>query len=171
IGKWFHVNFWDMSNWTRAMLVPLAIINHFRPTRRVGVSLDELYPGGKWELNEALRPRYFDFSLRNLFLWLDRLHKFAEWAQREGLHPFRRRAIKRCEQWMLERFEGSDGLAAIFPGMLNSLIALKVLGSPNDHPQVVRAWHHLKNLQHEEADSVRIEPCFSAVWDTAIVSI
>ena len=33
IGKWFHVNFWDMSNWSRAMLVPLAIINHFRPTR------------------------------------------------------------------------------------------------------------------------------------------
>ena len=33
IGKWFHVNFWDMSNWSRAMLVPLAIINHFKPTR------------------------------------------------------------------------------------------------------------------------------------------
>src|SRR6187399_3332618 len=33
IGKWFHVNFWEMSNWSRAMLVPLAIINHFRPRR------------------------------------------------------------------------------------------------------------------------------------------
>ena len=33
IGKWFHVNFWEMSNWSRAMLVPLAIINHYRPTR------------------------------------------------------------------------------------------------------------------------------------------
>ncbi|HEX5221221.1 MAG TPA: prenyltransferase/squalene oxidase repeat-containing protein, partial [Verrucomicrobiae bacterium] len=22
IGKWFHVNFWEMSNWSRAMLVP-----------------------------------------------------------------------------------------------------------------------------------------------------
>jgi squalene cyclase len=57
IGKWFHVNFWDMSNWSRAMLVPLAIINHFRPTRPVNVSLDELYPHGKWQLDEALRPR------------------------------------------------------------------------------------------------------------------
>ena len=35
LGKWFHVNFWDMSNWSRAMLVPLAIINHFKPTRPV----------------------------------------------------------------------------------------------------------------------------------------
>jgi squalene-hopene/tetraprenyl-beta-curcumene cyclase len=171
IGKWFHVNFWDMSNWSRAMLVPLAIINHFRPTRKCRVTLDELYPHGKWELDETLRPRYFDFGLRNMFLWLDRLHKLAEWFQRQGWHPFRRRALKRCEEWMLERFEGSDGLAAIFPAMLNALIALKVLGYPNDHPQVQRAWHELKKLQHESQDSVRIEPCFSPVWDTAIVSI
>lgn len=61
IGKWFHVNFWEMSNWSRAMIIPLAIINHFRPTRKVQVDLDELYPNGKWELDESLRPRYFDF--------------------------------------------------------------------------------------------------------------
>ena len=72
---------------------------------------------------------------------------------------------------MLERFEGSDGLAAIFPAMLNSLIALKALGYPDDHPQVVRAERELKKLEHETADSVRIEPCFSPVWDTAIVAI
>ncbi len=171
IGKWFHVNFWDMSNWSRAMLVPLAIINHFRPTRPVNVSLDELYPHGKWQLDEALRPRYFDFSLRNMFLWLDRLHKLAEWVNRRGLHPFRKKALKRAEAWMLERFEGSDGLAAIFPAMLNALIALKALGYPDDHPQVVRAHKELLRLQHETPDSVRIEPCFSPVWDSAIVSM
>jgi len=38
---------------------------------------------------------------------------------------------------MLERFEGSNGLAAIFPAMLNAVIALKALGYPDDHPQVV----------------------------------
>ena len=53
--------------------------------------------------------------------------------------------------------------------MLNSLIALKALGYPDDHPEVVRATHELKKLEHETADSVRIEPCFSPVWDTAIV--
>jgi squalene-hopene/tetraprenyl-beta-curcumene cyclase len=173
IGKWFHVNFWEMSNWSRAMLVPLAIINHFRPTRplRNGVNLDELYPNGKWELNESLRPRYFDFGLRNMFLWLDKLHKLAEWFARQGIHPFRRRALARCEAWMLERFEGSDGLGAIFPAMLNSLIALIVLGYPEDHPQVIRAHHELQKLMHEDADSVRYEPCFSPVWDTAIVAM
>jgi len=171
LGKFFHVNFWDMSNWTRSMLVPLAIINHYRPTRPVPVTLDELYPNGKWELDEPLRPRYFDFGWRNFFLWLNRLHKLAEWVERRGLHPFRRTALKRAEQWMLDRFEGSDGLCAIFPAMLNALIALKALGYADDHPQVIRAHAELIKLMHEEADTVRIEPCFSPVWDTAIVSI
>jgi squalene-hopene/tetraprenyl-beta-curcumene cyclase len=171
LGKWFHVNFWDMSNWSRAMLVPLAIINHFKPTRPVEVDLDELYPEGFHERDLALAPDPESFSLRNFFLWLDHLHKFAEWFAEHKIHPFRRLALKRCEQWMLERFEGSDGLAAIFPAMLNSLIALKALGYADDHPQVIRAAHELKKLEHETADSVRIEPCFSPVWDTAIVTV
>lgn len=173
IGKWFHVNFWDMSNWSRAMLVPLAIINHFKPTRPLknNVNLDELYPQGFHERDLALPPDPDRISLRNFFLWLDRLHKFAEVFAHYGIHPFRKMALKKAEQWMLERFEGSDGLAAIFPAMLNALIALKALGYNDDHPQVKRAEYELKKLEHETPDSVRIEPCFSPVWDTAIVTI
>ena len=173
IGKWFHVNFWEMSNWSRGMLVPLAIINHFKPTRRPKnhVNLDELFPEGYHERDLRLPRDPGIFTLRNFFLALDRLHKFAELWARAGIHPFRRRALRRCEEWMVERFEGSDGLAAIFPGMLYSLIALKILGYPNDHPLVVKARHELYRLQHEEEDTVRIEPCFSPVWDSAIVTI
>jgi squalene-hopene/tetraprenyl-beta-curcumene cyclase len=169
LGKWFHVNFWDMSNWSRGMIVPLAIINHFKPTREVKVNLDELYPEGIHERDLALAPDPEKISLRNFFLWLDRLHKLAEWFAEHGIHPFRRVALKKCEKWMVERFEGSDGLAAIFPAMLNSIIALKALGYHRDNPILKRAWDELKRLQHETADSVRIEPCFSPVWDTAIV--
>jgi squalene-hopene/tetraprenyl-beta-curcumene cyclase len=171
IGKWFHVNFWEMSNWTRGMLVPLAIINHFKPTRPVKVDLDELYPEGIHERDMALAPDPERISWRNFFLWLDRLHKFAEWFAEHKIHPFRKMALKKAENWMLERFEGADGLAAIFPAMLNSLIALQSLGYSNDHFQVVRALNELKKLQHETENDVRIEPCFSPVWDTAIVMI
>ena len=171
IGKWFGVEFWDMSNWSRAMLVPLAIINHFRPTRPVDVDLDELYPEGYHERDLALAPDPETVSWRNLFLWLDRLHKFAEWFAEHKIHPFRKAALKKAERWMLERFEGSDGLAAIFPAMLNSVIALRALGYPDDHPEVVRAERELKKLEHETENDVRIEPCFSPVWDSAIVAI
>jgi squalene-hopene/tetraprenyl-beta-curcumene cyclase len=168
IGKWFHVNFHEMSSWSRSMLVPLAIINHFKPTRPVHVNLDELYPEGIHERDLALPPDPQFATWRNFFLWLDGLHKFVE---NNKLRPFRKRALKKAEQWMLERFEGSNGLAAIFPAMLNSLIALKALGYPDEHPQVLRAEQELKNLEHETDDTVRIEPCFSPVWDTAIVAI
>jgi squalene-hopene/tetraprenyl-beta-curcumene cyclase len=171
IGKWFHVNFHEMSSWSRSMIVPLAIINHFKPTRKAKVTLDELYPEGYHERDLALPRDPNFFTWRNLFISLDRLHKFAELWVQAGIHPFRRRALKACEKWMLERFEGSDGLAAIFPAMLNALIALKALGYPDDHPQVIRAERELKKLEHETEDSVRIEPCFSPVWDTAIVAI
>jgi squalene-hopene/tetraprenyl-beta-curcumene cyclase len=168
IGKWFHVNFHEMSSWSRSMLVPLAIINHFKPTRKVHVDLDELYPEGIHERDLALAPDPRFFTWRNFFLWLDGLHKFVE---NNKLRPFRKRALKKAEEWMLARFEGSNGLAAIFPAMLNSLIALKALGYPDDHPQVARAERELKHLEHEDENTVRIEPCLSPVWDTAIVAI
>jgi squalene-hopene/tetraprenyl-beta-curcumene cyclase len=168
IGKWFHVNFHEMSSWSRSMLVPLAIINHFKPTRKAKVTLDELYPEGYHERDLAIPPDPQTFTWRNFFLWLDQLHKFVE---NNNLRPFRKCALKKAEEWMLERFEGSDGLAAIFPAMLNALIALKALGYPDDHPQIIRAERELKKLEHESEDKVRIEPCFSPVWDTAIVAI
>ncbi|PYJ04637.1 MAG: squalene--hopene cyclase [Verrucomicrobia bacterium] len=173
IGKWFYVNFNEMSSWSRSMLVPLAIINHFKPTRPLknNIALDELYPEGLHERDLRMPPDPERVSWRNFFLWLDRVHKFAEWFAENKIHPFRKRALRKAEQWMLERFEGSDGLAAIFPAMLNALIALKALGYSDEHPQVIRAERELKNLEHETEESVRIEPCFSPVWDTAIVVI
>ena len=172
IGKWFHVNFWEMSSWTRSMLVPLSIINHFKPTRGLNhITLDELYPEGYHERDLALPPDPQGFTWRNFFIWLDKLHKFAERFAQFNIHPFRKRALKKAEQWMIERCEGSDGLAAIFPAMLNALIALKALGYPDDHPEVIRAERELKRLERETEDDVRIEPCFSPVWDTAIVTI
>jgi squalene-hopene/tetraprenyl-beta-curcumene cyclase len=170
IGKWFHVNFNEMSSWSRSMLVPLAIINHFQPTRPLNppVTLDELYPAGYHERDLRLPRDPQRFTLRNFFLWMDRFLKFIEKAR---LRPFRKLALRKAERWMLERFQGTDGLAAIFPAILNSLIALKVLGYPDDHPEVRRAEGELKKLEHQTADSLRIEPCFSPVWDTAIVAI
>jgi hypothetical protein len=53
--------------------------------------------------------------------------------------------------------------------MLNALIALKTLNY-RSHPQVKRAERELKKLEHETADSVRIEPLLTCV-DTAIVAI
>ncbi|MGO8699265.1 MAG: squalene--hopene cyclase [Limisphaerales bacterium] len=173
IGKWFYVNFNEMSSWSRSMIVPLSIINHFKPTRlpRAGATLNELYPQG-FHVRDLMLPRDPQrFTWRNFFIWLDRVNKMAEHLTRHHIHPFRKRALKKAEEWMVTRLEGSDGLACIFPAMLNSLIALKTLGYPVDHPLVRRCETELNKLSHETKHDIRIEPCFSPVWDTAIVTI
>jgi squalene-hopene/tetraprenyl-beta-curcumene cyclase len=173
IGKWFYVNFNEMSSWSRSMLVPLSIINHFKPTHRLenALSLDELYPLGFHERDLMLPRDPQRFTWRNFFIWLDGVHKFAEHFARSGIHPFRKRALKKAERWMIDRQEGTDGLAAIFPGILNSMIAFKALGYPDDHPLIRKCEEHLAQHTHETENSVRIEPCLSPVWDTAIVAI
>lgn len=170
IGKWFYLNFHEMSNWTRSIIVPLSIINHFKPTRKLRhpVTIDELYPDGFHERDLRLPHAPEIFSWRNFFLALDKVNKVVEKFAQWGVHPFRRQALRKSEDWMLERFKGADGLGAIWPSMLNSLIAMKAMGYEDDHPQVLRAERELKKLEHETETEVRIEPCLSPVWDTAI---
>ena len=60
----------------------------------------------------------------------------------------------------------SDGLGAIFPGIMNSIIALRALGYSVDDPQFIRAMDELEALGIEEEDTFRMQPCKSPVWDT-----
>src|SRR5882672_1560209 len=80
-------NIYKMSSWSRAMLIPLAIINHFKPTRDLPEDrqLHELYPVGT-EHNDFTLPR--DQRLltwRNFFLRADRALKILErWRKRNA---------------------------------------------------------------------------------------
>src|SRR5438045_1855926 len=81
----------------------------------------------------------------------------------------RKRALEEAERWMLERIgEGSDGLAAVFPAMLNALIALRTLGYSKDHPAYAKAAKDFAGLFVDDPEDFRIQPCMSPVWDTAI---
>ena len=78
---------------------------------------------------------------------LDRLVHFFE---RVHIRPLRSQALKSAEKWMLERLEMSDGLGAIYPGIMNSIIALRCLGYSLDDPQVIRAMDEFEKLGIEE---------------------
>ena len=87
--------------------------------------------------------------------------------ERVHVRPLRSQALKSAEKWMLERLEMSDGLGAIYPGIMNSIIALRCLGYSLDDPQVIRAMDEFEKLGIEEDDTFRMQPCMSPVWDTA----
>ena len=165
---WFPINIYDLSSWSRAIVVPLSIIWAHKPDCPVPVhaAIPEL-------LVENTRRAVPQFSRASLlhhgwsvfFQTLDRLHKTME---RWHLTPLRGVALKRAEQWILPRLENSDGLGAIFPPIVNTIMALRCLGYPEDHPLIQRQVEELQKLEIEEGDTLRLQPCKSPVWDTAL---
>jgi squalene-hopene/tetraprenyl-beta-curcumene cyclase len=168
LPKWAPFNIYKMSSWSRAMLVPLAIINHFKPTRELpGLrQLHELYPLGTEHEDFRLPRDGRFFGWRNFFLTMDDVFKFLRPL---GLRPVRQRALEEAERWMVERIgEGSDGLATVFPAMLNCLIALRALGYSTQNPVYQKAARDFAELFVDDPEDFRIQPCLSPVWDTAI---
>ena len=162
----FYFNIYEISSWSRTFVVPLSIIWARKSVTRVerGRGVDELFEGDE-RATVRLRIERPLVSWRNFFVAADALVKAAE---RLNIIPLRKKSIERASQWMLEHCEHSAGLGAIFPPMVYSLIALRVLKYPDDSPEVRRAWEELEKLEIEEEDTLRLQPCISPVWDTAI---
>ena len=174
---WFYFNIYQISAWSRAILVPLSLIYAKKPFKKLAPeqSIDELFVGGR--ANADLKLRWDSkrpFSWQNFFIFTDRL---AHWAERIHLRPLRKRALKKAEKWMLDHFEKSDGLGAIYPAMLNAIIALRYIGYSADDPQVIRAMDEFEKLGIDcpngepsyPTPTFRMQPCLSPVWDTAQV--
>jgi squalene-hopene/tetraprenyl-beta-curcumene cyclase len=168
LPKWAPFHIYKMSSWSRAMLVPLAIINHFKPTRYLPgeKQLHELYPLGTEHQDLRLTRSHRFWTWRNFFLRVDDVLKFFHPLR---FRPMRKSALAEAERWMLDRIgEGSDGLATVFPAMLNSLIALRCLGYGKTNPVYEKAEKDFAGLFVNDPDDFRIQPCLSPIWDTAI---
>jgi squalene-hopene/tetraprenyl-beta-curcumene cyclase len=164
--NWFWFNIYEISSWSRAILVPLSIAYAKKPFKKIPdeMGIEELFVGGRDRSRMHLHWDKKLISWRNFFLTLNTL---THWFERVHIRPLRSLALKKAEKWMLERFEMSDGLGAIFPSMMNSIIALRCLGYSVDDPQVIRALDEFEKLGIEEGDTFRVQPCKSPLWDTA----
>jgi squalene-hopene/tetraprenyl-beta-curcumene cyclase len=168
--NWFWFNIYEISSWSRAILIPLSIAYAKKPFKKISaeMGIDELFVGGRERSNLHLHWSEKLVSWRNFFLFFDKLTHLFE---RVHVRPLRSIALKRAERWMLERFELTDGLGAIFPGIMNSIIALRCLGYSLDDPQMIRAMDEFEKLGIDEGPgnnaAFRMQPCKSPVWDTA----
>lgn len=173
--NWFYFNIYEISSWSRAILVPLSIAYAKKPFKKIAPEqgIGELFVGGREKANLKLRWDHArKISWRNFFIFTDRM---IHWFERVHIRPLRSIALKKAEKWMLERFEMSDGLGAIYPAMLNAIIALRCLGYSLDDPQMLRAMDEFERLgidvpngnEHYAEPTFRMQPCVSPVWDTA----
>lgn len=163
------INIYEMSSWSRTIFVSLSVICALKPVCPLPPEchMDELFVGGREHADLSLPRSKEAFSWINFFLLTNKALKIAE---KFPIRAARRAALKKAEKWIIERFEASGGLGAILPAMMNSVMALKVLGYADDHPVMVEGLRELDALEiYDPADdSVRIQPCHSPVWDTSI---
>jgi len=169
LPNWFYFNIYEMSSWTRAIVIPMAILYHYKPcwAHAGRFRVDDLFATP----NRKLASFQFDRQLitwRNFFLVLDRACKLYE---RLPWRPLRHLALRLARQWMREHLERSDGLAAIYPAMMNSVFALLALGHGPDDPLTAREIGQMARFEIEEGDTLRVQPCLSPVWDTAIAMV
>ncbi|MBL4886527.1 MAG: squalene--hopene cyclase [Planctomycetaceae bacterium] len=212
LPKWFPVTLYDLSAWSRTIVVPLSLLWVYKPQRQLSQELliDELFVNSPGQLSAVpdISDKVDDLTYKTRIPWswifrqADRAYKFIE---NIGLLPYRKKGIRVAASWMLHRFKSSDGLGAIFPPIVWSLVALKSLGYEEDSDEFVTTRKHLDGLilsnrklnpdiisQYEfetsdlvDAESasessceelnceetIRLQPCHSPVWDTAIASL
>jgi squalene-hopene/tetraprenyl-beta-curcumene cyclase len=176
LPRWFPFHLSKVAAWTRTMILPLALCSALKPTRTLPKSMhiDELFldPATRTRLNKPF-DRARPLSWNNTFLVVDAALKLC---RRWGITPLRARAIRRAERWIVQRMspQTTEGLGAIFPPMVYVQIAFQKLGYRRDHPLIRQAEADLDAFIIDEPnadarlDHVRLQPCFSPVWDTAI---
>ena len=154
---------YEMSSWTRTIIVPLSIVQSVGGTRRTpgGLRVDELlHPSKRFALpKKDAAARVFHYVDRFLKLW-----------ERRGIKDVRKAAIREAEHWILDRTRYTDGLGAIYPAMMYTIMAFDSLGYPDDHPDLIDAVRQFDRLWIESDDRLQFQPCFSPVWDTAIAA-
>lgn len=167
LPSWSYFNIYAISAWSRTILVPLSVIWAYKPVCQIPewANINELFVGGRKKAKLGMSWDNNIVSWKNFFLIIDNCLKLLE---KFPLKPLRRIAVSKAFEWVVERFEGSSGLGAIFPPMLNAVMALRCLGYSLNHPLVVTAMNELEKLEIEEEDTLRLQPCFSPVWDTAL---
>jgi squalene-hopene/tetraprenyl-beta-curcumene cyclase len=168
LPQWFPFHISKISYWSRTTLVPMTVLMALRARAENprGVDIQELFvqppeQEKSYQVNPSGKP------LGEFFLWLDRvLHKVEPLFSKR----LRKKAIDAAMAFITERLNGEDGVGAIFPPMVFTVLCFKMLGYPKDHPDVVTAKKAILKLMDLSGDTAYMQPCASPIWDTALIA-
>ncbi|MFQ5656957.1 MAG: squalene--hopene cyclase [Candidatus Methylomirabilales bacterium] len=165
LPRWSYFNLYEVSYWSRTVIVPLLILMDLKPVCSVPpeAGIDELYIPSRAEADLRFPLSDELFSWKNFFIGLDALLGLERWSPR----PFRAKARQQALTWTLTRM-GPGGLGGIYPAMANAVMALHTLGYSEDHPKMAEGLKEIELLGIEGADTFRMQPCLSPMWDTSL---
>ena len=165
-------NIYEVSYWSRTVIVPLLILMDRKPVKFLPseLSLDELWPEPREHASlrfpRVPQPfRWRGLFWKNFFIAVDDGLKIWE---RFSPRPLRKRALETARRWLEERLAVPGGLGGIYPAMANAILALRTVGYSEDHPLVVGQIKEIEALVVEDADELRCQPCVSPIWDTGL---
>jgi squalene-hopene/tetraprenyl-beta-curcumene cyclase len=169
LPRWFPFHLDKISYWARTTLVPLMVLMALRPqpVNRRGIGIPELFVVPPEKVRRWPSVPHAQEPWKTLFALLDAVLRIAE--------PFfpkrtRKTAIDKAVAFINERLNGEDGVGAIFPPMLNTVLMYEVLGIPRDDPNRAVARKAIDKLLVFEGDEAYCQPCVSPIWDSGLAA-
>jgi squalene-hopene/tetraprenyl-beta-curcumene cyclase len=152
---WMPVSLYTFACWARQTVLPLAVVMHYRPVRRLPAARawTELHAGlpataraSSWDVIDSLLKRYAALPFK----------------------PRRDAALSVAERWIIDRQERDGCWGGIQPPWVWSLIALACRGHGWDSPVMRRGVSGWGGFLVDDGDRLRPEACQSPVWDTGL---
>ena len=165
--RWFPFHLRKVAYWSRTVMIPLSILCSLRAK---AVNPRDVHISELFTVPPEKERNYFPVrtSLNRILLYLERIGSWLEPLIPSFVRKF---ALRRAEQWMVERLNGECGLGAIFPAMVNAYEALALLGYDYDHPYRKQCRLALQGLLVDEGERAWCQPCTSPVWDTVLTCL
>lgn len=193
LPSWFPINIYTCSSWSRSTIVPLSVILAFKPVKKVPDSafIREIYKDPVW-VPESAPEKLAPFSWKKVPFVLDSILKTWDNLPAQNasgiyticlsvdgilkiwenlpIRPFMKRAMKKTEKWILEHQDESGDWGGIQPAMVNSILALAILGYDINSDPIKKGLEALKRFTIESDDELTLQSCISPIWDTALTA-
>lgn len=169
LPRWSPFHLTKISYWARTTMVPLMVLAALKPRalNARGIGVDELFFQNPKSVKLSAKAPHQSMAWFLLFRGIDLVLRVIE-----PLFPkkLRARAIAAAQAFVEERLNGEDGIGAIFPPMVNTVLMYDALGYPKDYPPRATTLRGIDKLLVIKEHEAYCQPCVSPVWDTVLAS-
>ncbi|MBN9012152.1 MAG: squalene--hopene cyclase, partial [Rhizobiales bacterium] len=133
LPRWSPFHLTKISYWARTTMVPLMMLAALKVKAQNarGVGIDELFITPPSQVGFSPKAPHQSTAWFLLFRGIDAVLRVIEPMFPKKL---RARAMAEAQAFVEERLNGEDGIGAIFPPMVNTVLMYDGLGYPKDHP-------------------------------------
>ncbi len=165
----FPVSFFDLSVYGRANLIPILILAHHRFSikKKHAPDISDLF-----QESEVPFFKDMDWNEDRELKWQSVLALIKQGIGMFQKFPAQLRltALRRAEQYMIERIEPDGTFYSYFSSTFLMIFALLARGYPKNHSIITQAIQGLKSMVCQIGGSLHVQYTTANVWNTALIS-